>query len=104
MVKDLSFPGLSSLNSKRLEPKTCSERKCYYSENLFKSVWILSKVNLIFKNILIVHNFDNIRLCLDAGVVKLKENLWLINTCGRTMERLMVREIVKQKPKNFLTF
>ena len=37
--------GLSSLNSSKLEAKTCSQRNCFYSENLFQSIWILSQVN-----------------------------------------------------------
>ena len=41
------FKGLSSVNSSKLEPKTCSKRHCFYSENLFQSVLISSQVKFI---------------------------------------------------------
>ena len=44
------FKGLSGLNTKKFEPKTCSQRKCYYSENIIQSIWISSQVNLNHMN------------------------------------------------------
>ena len=38
------FEGLSTLNSTKLDPRTCSERICHSSEYLLYATWISSKV------------------------------------------------------------
>ena len=63
--------GLSSVNSSKFEPKTCSKRYCFYSENLFQSIWISSQVNFIVK----------LRLRSFSGFLRLSQalsgSLWL---------------------------
>ena len=39
------YEGLSILNSTKLDPRTCSERKCHSSEYLLYATWISSKVD-----------------------------------------------------------
>ena len=41
------FKGLSPLQTKKLESKSCSERICYYTNALQYSTWISSKVRKI---------------------------------------------------------
>ena len=38
--------GLSILNSKKLDPRTCSERICHSSDYLLYATWISSKVDI----------------------------------------------------------
>ena len=42
------FKGLSGLNTTKFQPKTCSQQKCYYSEDIIQSIWISSQVTLNF--------------------------------------------------------
>ena len=49
-ILNSKFKGLSRVNTTKFEPKVCSQRKCYYSENIIHSIWILSQVNLKHKH------------------------------------------------------
>ena len=40
-----SFLGLWPLKSLKLEPKTCSQRECFYSQSLPHSIWKSEQVN-----------------------------------------------------------
>ena len=50
-VFTINCEGLSSLNSTKFDTKTCSQRSCYYSDNLLHSTWISSQVFPKFLNL-----------------------------------------------------
>ena len=41
----LLFKGLFAIQATKLEPKSCSQRVCYYKDTLLFTTWISSKVS-----------------------------------------------------------
>ena len=91
--------GLFALNSTKLEPKTCSQRICYNSENLFQSMWISSQVysdlstkSDLGKLLTILQFYDPQILpgcdcCEDNGKLMADGHTWISNgkTYGKTI-------------------
>ena len=81
---------LNALNTTKLDAKTCSERQCFYSDELLHSTWISHQVCGIQKRgkhlaLYLIHN----RCCLDVTVVRLMGSLLRMEPPGSGMAKLM---------------
>ena len=91
-----SYSGLSALETTKLEPKSCSQRFCYYKDALLSSTWISSKVLLnpeTSSELTSDYNNSNLlfRFCLDVTAVLWMDNLFLMDIHGHRMEKFMVQ-------------
>ena len=94
LISSYNYSGLSALETTKLEPKSCSQRLCYYKDALLSSTWISSKVIETNSELTLLNNFNiSFRFCLDVTAA-----LWMVNLCqmdihGCRMERSMVKYI-----------
>ena len=51
--------GLSVINSTTLDPKSCSRRKCFYSDSLLYSIWTTEQVKRSCKHFINMKEFFN---------------------------------------------
>ena len=77
------------MDTKKLDPKTCSERICHSSENLLHARWISSQViQILLKDV--SRPLIQIRFCLAVIVVHTMVPWLKTNTHGQRGTRLMV--------------
>ena len=84
--------GLSTLNTSKLEPKTCSKRTCFHSESLIHSAWISSKVLIFLKYLQILIYFFFRRRGQVVIAAKLVGSWLMTSIVGLSMVKLMVRQ------------